>query len=83
MRYFNGNLIVDSDSSNVVAWVSNQRANPWEFQFLFNEIRILSSKINVVSRHELRSANFIVDALSKQGLRELFLGRVLSCRLMS
>lgn len=46
-RNFNGGLILKSDSSNVIAWVSNWKANPWKFQFHFNEIRTLSSIINV------------------------------------
>lgn len=42
-RYFNGGLIVESDSSNVVACVSNQPVNPLKLQFLFNEIQVLSA----------------------------------------
>ena len=60
--------IVETDSSNAVPWVLNRMATPWRFQFLFNEIHILSTKINVVFRHELRSANFTADALANQGV---------------
>ena len=67
-RMFRGSLIVESDSSNTIAWVSNRKANQWKFHFLFNEIRALSSSINVVFRHELRSANHVADALAKQGI---------------
>ena len=28
VRYLNDNVIVESDSSNAVAWVSNRRASP-------------------------------------------------------
>ena len=67
-RFVNGVLVVESDSSNAVAWVSNRKVNPWKFQFLFNEIRELSSNINVVFLHVLRLANSITDALAKQGV---------------
>eukprot|EP00268_Persea_americana_P044027 TRINITY_DN44462_c0_g1_i1.p1 TRINITY_DN44462_c0_g1~~TRINITY_DN44462_c0_g1_i1.p1 ORF type:complete len:100 (+),score=16.34 TRINITY_DN44462_c0_g1_i1:64-363(+) len=67
-RMFRGSLIVESDSSNTIAWVSNRKANPWKFKFLFNEIQALSSSINVVFCHELISANHMADALAKQGI---------------
>lgn len=37
--FFHGRLIVESDSSNTIEWVSNQKVNPWKFQFHFNEIQ--------------------------------------------
>lgn len=37
-RTLHGSLIMESDSSIVIAWVSNQKVNPWKFQILFNEI---------------------------------------------
>eukprot|EP00268_Persea_americana_P068026 TRINITY_DN9427_c0_g1_i1.p1 TRINITY_DN9427_c0_g1~~TRINITY_DN9427_c0_g1_i1.p1 ORF type:complete len:120 (+),score=19.95 TRINITY_DN9427_c0_g1_i1:825-1184(+) len=40
-RFFHGNLIVESDSSNVVAWVSNRKTNPWKLQFIFDKIQVL------------------------------------------
>lgn len=39
-RCFTRRLIVESDSSNVIAWVSNRKAFPWKLQFLFNEINV-------------------------------------------
>lgn len=36
--YYHGVLIMESDFFDVVAWVSNRKASPWKFQFLFNEI---------------------------------------------
>ena len=32
-RLFHGELIVESDYSNAIAWVSNRKANPWKFNF--------------------------------------------------
>ena len=60
-RNFNGSLVVESDSSNAIAWLSNQKANPWKFHFLFNEIRT-----HVIFRHEYRWANSMDDVLIKQ-----------------
>lgn len=40
---FQGKLIVESDSSNVVMWVLHARTKPWRFQFHLNKIRELSS----------------------------------------
>lgn len=59
-------LIVESNSSNVIEWVPNQKANPWKFRFHSNEIRELVSNINVAFHQEVRSANSIVDVLAKQ-----------------
>ena len=35
-RNFLGHLIVESDSSNAMDWVSNWKPKPWKFQFHFN-----------------------------------------------
>lgn len=72
-RNFHGGLIVKSDSSNAIARVSNRKANPWKFQFYFNEIWTLSSIINVFFHHVLGLANSMADALAKQGSIGYFL----------
>lgn len=51
--------------------VSHCKIKPWKFQFYFNEIRELSSSINVNFCHEVRSANFMADALAKQGVKRV------------
>ena len=58
-------LIMVSDSSNAIAWVSKQKINPWKFHFHLNEIRELSVGINVSFHHEVRSANSMADVLAK------------------
>lgn len=74
---------VKCDSSNVIAWVSNQSAFPWNFQFHFNEICGLSFTLDVVLVMTIRSANFMANALAKWGVdrclleRKLFLMKVL------
>lgn len=70
-RYYRGNLIVESDSSNAVIWVSNRKAYSWKFQFFFNKIRVLSTTINVSFQHKSRSANMMADALAKQGVERV------------
>ena len=52
-RYFHCALTVESDSSNTIAWVSNRKINQWKLEFLFNEIRVLSTSFFVVFHHEL------------------------------
>ena len=59
---------MESDSSNAVAWASNRKLHPWEFQFLFNEIRGLCSTSLVEFCHVNRLANSMADALAKQGV---------------
>lgn len=70
-RNYGGALILASDSSNAIAWVSNRKAITWKFQFYFNEIRELSASINVSFHHEVRSTNSLVDGLTKQGVERL------------
>ena len=35
---FQGRLIVESDSSNAISWVTSQSVRSWQFHFLFMEI---------------------------------------------
>lgn len=56
LRNFRCNLIVESDSSHAVAWAFNRKAYLWKFKFLFKEILALSSIINMLFHHDLRSA---------------------------
>ena len=70
-RRYDGSLLIESDSSNAIAWVSNKKANPWKFQFHFNEIRELSTNMNVTFRHVFRSANSMADVLAKRGIYRL------------
>lgn len=69
---YGGALVVESNSSNVIAWVSNRKSNPWNFQFHFNEIRELSATLNVSFCHEVRSTNSTADVLAKQGVKRLY-----------
>lgn len=49
---FRARLIVESDSGNVVQWVSNIVTRPWRFHFHFNEIKELSSHLDVFFSYE-------------------------------
>lgn len=51
---YQNKLIVESDSSNVVVCALNCNPRPWKFQLYFNEIRELSSRIDVVFCHGVR-----------------------------
>lgn len=64
---------MESNSSNAISWVSNRATYPWKFQFMFNEIRDLSSIMNVTFHYEVRSANSMFDALAKQWVQRLSL----------
>ena len=44
-RSYVGALIVESDSFDAIAWVSNRKEYLWEFQFHLNEIMELSATV--------------------------------------
>lgn len=52
---FHESLIVESDSSNENAWILWNDNIPWKFQYFLNEIRSLSSLIQVVFNRINRS----------------------------
>lgn len=56
---FQGSLIVESDSFNMVSWMNHSK--PWKLQFCFNEIKTLVSSLSVEFSHVLRSANVFAD----------------------
>ena len=58
----------ESDSLNAISWVSSSTTFPCYLQFYVNEIRALSSMIQVVFQHVGRSANGFADSLAKQGV---------------
>ena len=62
---FKKSLIVKSDSSNAIRWVSKVERGPWRFQYYLNDIMALSSSIKVLFSHICRSANSMVDSLAK------------------
>lgn len=63
---YNGKVIVESDSRNAVSYVSSLETAPWTFQFHLNEIKSLSSLIQVEFQHVGRPANAFADYLAKQ-----------------
>eukprot|EP00268_Persea_americana_P036637 TRINITY_DN3614_c1_g1_i6.p1 TRINITY_DN3614_c1_g1~~TRINITY_DN3614_c1_g1_i6.p1 ORF type:complete len:138 (-),score=27.70 TRINITY_DN3614_c1_g1_i6:344-757(-) len=54
---FCSRLAVESDSLNAISWVSSSAMFPWKFQFYLNEIRALSSSIQVSFIHVGRTGN--------------------------
>lgn len=63
-------LLVGSDSSNVISWISSNK-NRWRFHFLFAEIKSLSSHGYVKLKHVKRLANTMADSLAKQGVHRV------------
>lgn len=61
-------LIVESDLSNAITWVSTSNGGPWKFQFILNEIKSLVYLIQVDFSHILHSGNAMTDAFAKQGV---------------
>ena len=56
-----------SDSSNVISWMKCLDKGPRKSQFIFNEIKYLSTSLNVGFRHMYRSTNG-KNALAKLGV---------------
>lgn len=48
---FHGNLVVESDSTNAISWVSSSSLIPWRFHFFLNEIKALALFLQDVFRH--------------------------------
>ena len=51
--------------------MSNWKTFSWKFQFHFNEIKELSSSLNVEFHHEVRSANSMTDFFAKKEVDRL------------
>lgn len=65
---FDSKIVVESNLKNAISWVASYTLLPWGFQFYFNEIKELSSKLSVEFQHVGRSANGFANALAKQGV---------------
>lgn len=68
-RSFQFNLIVESDSFNVVSW-ARTFGGPWKLQFYFNEIKGLSTGCRTSFQHVSRT-NGLANSLAKQGVDRL------------
>lgn len=55
-------------TSNVDGWVSRSGSRPWKFQFHFNEIKKLSSRLDFVFRRDVGLASSMENALAKLGV---------------
>lgn len=65
---YNLKLVMESDSSNVIVWISTSSESPWRFHFILKEIKFLFSMIQVKLSRVLHSVNAMKDSLAKQGL---------------
>lgn len=64
---FHEQLLVESDFSNAISWISSKEG-PWKFHFLFLEIKYWSFQGLVGLKYMGRSANIVADSLGKQGV---------------
>lgn len=69
---FQEGVIVESDSSAAIHWVSSLDSGPWSFHFRFNEINAISSSLYVSFTLVRRLANGMADSLAKQGVDRVF-----------
>lgn len=60
-------LIVESDSLNAISWASNAAKGPWKVYFCLDEIKFLSSELDVEFRRILPSVNEEADVFAKRG----------------
>ncbi|XP_077252572.1 uncharacterized protein LOC143891972 [Tasmannia lanceolata] len=66
-----GNLIIEGDSSNAIAWASVKSKRPWKLQCYIAEIRDVVRLVLPKIEHRRRSVNEMADQLAKGGvLRE-------------
>ena len=62
-------LIIESDSSNAVSWVTCALDVPWRLKTIFNKINVVKRKFQKIMFHKIpREANFITDGLTKLGV---------------
>ena len=69
---FHGSLIVESHSSNAIAWVLWNDNIPWRFHYFLSEVRSLSSLIQMMFKCIDCLANVLMDSIAKQGWIEMF-----------
>ncbi|EOY32580.1 Uncharacterized protein TCM_040570 [Theobroma cacao] len=62
-------LVIESDSMNIVRWISKPCEASWRFQYIVMQIEKLKSKMNRWQLvHHLRSGNEISNNLAKEGV---------------
>ncbi|XVF73360.1 hypothetical protein PTKIN_Ptkin12aG0195400 [Pterospermum kingtungense] len=65
----NHNLEIESDSRNVVHWISHPVQAPWRLRGILVEVENLKKMVPHWSiRHIFREANHSADALAKSGI---------------
>lgn len=64
--WFYWRLIVESNSFNAISWMNTPANRPWKFFNYFQEIKLLSSSIQISFQHMSRSANGMADCFAKQ-----------------
>ncbi|XVE77075.1 hypothetical protein DITRI_Ditri13aG0032800 [Diplodiscus trichospermus] len=65
-------LIIESDSSNEVKWVTNPTSVPWRLRWIVVQIENLKLQFsNWTIKHVLREANELANSLAKSGVHRL------------
>ncbi|XP_077241568.1 uncharacterized protein LOC143882056 [Tasmannia lanceolata] len=71
LKWYNLNssapLIIEGDSTNVVAWAIGKSKGPWRLQDILAEIRDLVREVHPQIEHRRRTANEAADKLAKEG----------------
>ena len=68
---FHGSLIVESHSSNAIAWVLWNDNIPWRFHYFLSEVRSLSSLIQMMFKCIDCLGNVLMDFIAKQAWMEM------------
>lgn len=76
---FLGNLIVKSNSSNSILWITSTNNRPRKFFYHCKEIKVLSLSFLVVFQHVGRDANGLVVVLAKQGVERAIIFMLRFC----
>lgn len=65
-------VIIESDSLNIVSWCNGNKGGPWNLSFQLNFIRnSLKKWMNISIIHKGRESNFVADSLAKLGIPRL------------
>ncbi|XVF77633.1 hypothetical protein PTKIN_Ptkin14bG0062000 [Pterospermum kingtungense] len=65
-------LLLESDSTNAVMWISNPSSAPWRFRWLINNIENIKRLIpNWSVNDTLQEANVVVDILANAGINRV------------
>ncbi|XP_073261506.1 uncharacterized protein [Populus alba] len=69
-RLHHKHLIIESDSVNVIRWMTNPLSRPWKHHNLFSYVNRLKAYFSSITfSHIFHESNSMADGLAKQGVR--------------